>query len=267
MRLTLRTMLAYMDKILEPDDAQLISKKVEESQVASGLMQRIHEVMRRLRLGAPGVADHGDGLDPNTVAEYLDNALPDARVPDFEKVCFESDVHLAEVASCHQILTLVLGEPAEITADSRLRMYQTPELLAVQAKSRATPRETAVSASVGSGVEHTAQPPEEGLRSHVPDFLVEATRPRKWHRQVATIALLVVLLAGVAIVWGYPYWREHVQQNHEETVVAEGNGTEKQATMATREICRNRFHRPRRLIRTSETKRRPLLPKKRWSPR
>lgn len=123
MRLTLRTLLAYLDDTLEPAQAREIGQKVAESDVAQELIDRIKRVTRRRGLTVPP-ASGPDKIDANTVAEYLDNDLSPELLAEVEELALNSDVHLAEIAASHQILTLVLGEPAHVPPVARQRMYQ-----------------------------------------------------------------------------------------------------------------------------------------------
>src|SRR5881227_2607505 len=122
MRLTLRTLLAYIDDTLEPTQAKEIGLKVAESDVAQELIERIKAVTRRRGLTIPP-ASGPDRIDANTVSDYLDNDLAPEAISEVEELALNSDVHLAEIAACHQILTLVLGEPANVPPTARERMY------------------------------------------------------------------------------------------------------------------------------------------------
>ena len=122
MRLTLRTLLAYLDEVLPAPQAEEIGKKLQESPMGNSLVRRIQDVLRQRRLSSPSVTGPGMGIDPNAVAEYLDGTLPADGIASVERICLESDLHLAEVAGCHQILALALEEPAELPPRIRERM-------------------------------------------------------------------------------------------------------------------------------------------------
>ena len=123
MRLTLRTLLAYLDDVLAPEDTKIIGQKIQESPMAQLLVSRIREVMRRRRLKAPDVFGPEMGIDPNIVSQYLDNTLSADRYADVERVLLASDEMLAEAAACHQVLTVILADPSDVSTASRERLY------------------------------------------------------------------------------------------------------------------------------------------------
>ncbi|MCA9138746.1 MAG: hypothetical protein KDB00_18370 [Planctomycetales bacterium] len=122
MRLTLRTLLAYLDDTLEPQDAELLRQKVEQSGFATQLVQRIRGSLKDSSLSAPAPDSVHPIEEPNMMSNYLDSTLSPEQIAEIEKACLESLPHLAEAAACHQILTLVLGRPAEVSDRLRERI-------------------------------------------------------------------------------------------------------------------------------------------------
>lgn len=124
MRLTLRTLLAHLDRTLDPDDDAVIAAKLRESDFASRLVERVRACLHSDTLESPAPLATGTADDANRIGEYLDSVLSSEQVAEVERMCLESDAHLAEVAACHQILTLVLAKPAEIPAALRNQLYE-----------------------------------------------------------------------------------------------------------------------------------------------
>ena len=207
MRLTLRTLLGYLDDILEPRQTKLIGEKISESGYAAALVARIREVIRRRRITAPEVSGPGSDPDPNVTAEYLDNTLPPEKVEDLERLCLESDVHLAEVASCHQILTMVLGEPVDVPPSTRERMYS---LGAVEGAGEAR---TVASEPV------SASPTAPAPKREVPEYL---TRGTSWRRMVPGAAALLVIGVWLGLIFSDPNhsWRVWEQADVSDSAVS-----------------------------------------------
>jgi hypothetical protein len=150
------------------------------------------------------------------VAEYLDNTLPSDRVSDFEKVCLEAntamaDMHLAEVAACHQVLTIVLGEPAEIDPGTRERIYRLADVAAKpdadapqptpqgRTAHAPPPIPTNPSADVQSAQEVSLDY-KTRAKPTVPDYLREPRKKKPWFAVamgvLATALLLLILIAS-----------------------------------------------------------------------
>lgn len=209
MRLTLRTLLAYLDDILEPSQTKEIGTKITESKFATELVDRIREVMRRRRLTAPDVLGKNADDDPNIIAEYLDNTLTPELVAEIEKVCLASDVQLAEVAACHQILTLVLGEPVEIRSESRRRMYALVGEAHASDEFDEAEEESAEPEAAPLAAAQVVDNSEVNGEKGLPEYL----RPKPfWLRALPVTVVFTILGLAVATVWTDRGFQEFLSQ-------------------------------------------------------
>jgi len=215
-----------MDDVLDPADQEDLGRKIESSPFATELIHRSRDAVRRLRLSAPEVLAaesgdlHGDAaaLDANTTSEYLDSTLGPDAVADFERSCLEAgnnaDMLLAEAASCHHILTMVLGEPAEVDADLRQRLYalaQAPAAAPQQLRiepSHATPTNSSATPPIAAATVApplTPRPPQvDPDEATVPDYMLAAVRQRRRSQRAMVAALLAFVIGGVAVWLAWP---------------------------------------------------------------
>jgi hypothetical protein len=186
MRLTLRTLLAWLDDTLQPAEVREIGKQVAESPYAQELADRIHRVARQRRLSVPS-GSGPDGTDANLVASYLDNDLDPATVPDFEKKCLTTDVNLAEVACVHQILSL-LGQKVKVPDEAKARMYQLVK-----------GRETLTRANHQNGKRPLAPEP---LTAPIPTWEISSEPKRGMAQQFGpAVACLVLIVLASFSAW------------------------------------------------------------------
>ncbi len=224
MRLTLRTLLAYLDNILEPADREILAEKIETSEFAQELIQRMRTVLNNTDLTAPEPVGRGLGRDPNSVAEYLDNAMAREQLEEFERLCLdqgsEADIQLAEVTSCHHVLTMVLSEPVQFETATRERMYRLSNVdieqtvsieegVAVVADDAPDPETEPATPEIANVPVGSIQNPPLGegeskdvadalYDSKVPDYLRDQSRPNRFVAMVVT-ALVAALVTGVIL--------------------------------------------------------------------
>ncbi|TWT46532.1 hypothetical protein [Botrimarina hoheduenensis] len=210
-RLTLRTLLAYLDEVsdLTVTQREELRQQIEASDFARELVQRLRDASHRVRLPAPSVLGTGAADDPNTVAEYLENALPPESVAEFERICLESDTMLAEVSACHHVLKQMLDDPAKVSPADRERIEDRvrraiaagPATAAGDGRLRIEPAHPETATAVANGTLAPAGVVREQPPAEVPDYL----RP-SWGDRLPLIvgAVAATVLGGLAVVFLTP---------------------------------------------------------------
>ena len=186
MRLTLRTLIAWLDDTLTPAEVRTIGQQVAETPFAKELVERVQRVTRQRRLTYPG--DLGtEPTDPNLVASYLDNELTPDQVAEYEKRCLTSDVHLAEVASAHQVLSLI-GQKAKVPADAKLRMYRL-------VRGRETTKEQPQPPAPSTRKTKTLPPPKPPVTEPIEAWSSSVPTRRSLAERYGPAAVVLVLIA------------------------------------------------------------------------
>ncbi|HEV3258305.1 MAG TPA: HEAT repeat domain-containing protein [Gemmataceae bacterium] len=184
--------MAYLDDTLEPAQTKLIGQKVAESPAAQELIARIKEVVRRRRLTTPPATGPAAKVDANTIAEYIDSVLSAEQLAEVEEICLASDVHLAEIAACHQILTVILSEPILVPPTARRRMYglnRGREAIPYRKVTAEPAADHAVATPAGEGKDAA----DETLLLGLPLY----RRHGPWFRRLAPILGVFLLAAGL----------------------------------------------------------------------
>jgi hypothetical protein len=220
MRLTLRTLLAYRDQVLEPKDAEILEQRFRESQTARNISDKISQLLAN-PVATPLAVDAVEfGLNPNDVASFLDDAMATDRVADMERKCLDNDALLSEVASCHQILVKTIRSPAPLSIGFRNRIVglwnrrkggiqsDNPESdtqrLRADASHDLIPaplsipggrprRETVESVSISNSEIETSRPSRQRAKKEIPNSLQRTDR--QWIGSTLRLLVLLALLA------------------------------------------------------------------------
>ncbi|QGJ69480.1 Hypothetical protein PBC10988_11620 [Planctomycetales bacterium 10988] len=131
MRLTLRTLLAYLDQVLDPADIADLKQRIAASSVAQSVVDKIKSAMKDANLLAPSPMGTDMNCDPNLTAEYLDNVMSIELVEKFENRCLNESPILGEVADGHHVLKLVLQQPVHPSKARREKLHHIVDLAGV----------------------------------------------------------------------------------------------------------------------------------------
>lgn len=220
MRLTLRGLLAYLDDRLDPAAAAQVGDYINDHDKIRQLTDRIKRVIRRRRLSTPDVAErqempvhHQD--DPNEVAAFLDGTMNSEQEANFEEICIDTDVYLAEVSSCHQIMTSG-NETMKVPPLARQRMVNLVKGPEAQPL-KVVPRQARPSKPPLWDVSDSA-PAHEDENQALLEPLYHNILETRWRRGLLSVAAILLVTFIGFVVFSIPWNKLPIATNVAEAV-------------------------------------------------
>ena len=199
MRLTLRTLLNWINNNLSDTDAAMVAQKVEESELAKALKAQIEGIMAQPQLPAPELLDGTPKGNANSAAEYLDNSMDPKLTPDFEKFCIHSDIMLGEIAGCHEILSRALTQKLDLAPELRVKLCDLYKFIDANDESSIPPLPQSKSQPIQEEEEIFDEIPEESdTAAPVLEELVPEKEPAS---QVNVWKITAIALIGVDVLY------------------------------------------------------------------
>ena len=209
MKLTLRTLLAWRDRLLPAEIQQDFDEKVHSHEAARGIIEQIEQLLNNPELLAPGLEEKGLAASASSVAAFLDNALPSDQLGRFESNCINSSRHLGEVAECHQLLAGLNSHPeltteltdAECQRVGKLIRAHLSELADKNGPSVELANARAMRAEIDA-VKDTETPTHSSAPAQV-----------RWQARLATLAavLAVTVLLFLTVILGMQLFRDRTE--------------------------------------------------------
>lgn len=193
MRITLRTLIAGQCGLLNPHQKAMLDEQLQQHAAARSLYDHLGKLRESTTPRTPPLSGAGLGIDPASVARYLQRQLPADQVQAFERLAIESDQVLDELLALAPLAADMAG-PHGLSPD-RIERLLAVGMCGTQQDVVAVP------VPKGFAMEEVASGEPQGIGTLDPAaFVAKATTDKLWYRYGGRVVALIVTAVVALLV-------------------------------------------------------------------
>lgn len=216
MRVTLRTLIAGQCGLLNPQQQALLDEQLRQHVAARSLYEHLGMLHQSATPRTPPLSGTGLGIDPASVAGYLQRQLPPDQAQAFERLAIESDQVLDELMGLASLSVAMNGRHG-LSADRIERV------LAIGMEGAQLDGEQGLEASGLQATAATTDRTDTITRKKIVPSVALATSGKSSYRRRGMLALLAITAAVALLVFpmGSRRFPERAAPGLEDSIAAE----------------------------------------------